>query len=162
MNDTPQYSIHIPVELKLINPRNGFEPPTYATPGAAALDLVANIDAPIHLVPGDAPVLVPTGIAIYLRNPNYAALILPRSGRGHKEGVILGNGTGLIDSDYQGELFVSAWARPNGDKPAPIIEPGERFAQLMVVPVMRLACTVVEEFTPSARGEGGFGSTGKR
>lgn len=149
----------IPVELKLLRMIDTV--PTYGTPGAAGIDLVAAINNPILLSAGGESVLVPTGIAINIKDPNYCAVILPRSGQGHKEGLILGNGVGLIDSDYQGELFVSAWARPNGDKPAPIIMPGQRLAQLVFKPIVHARFEIVSEFDASERGEGGFGSTGK-
>ena len=133
----------------------------YGTPGAAGIDLRACIDMPIMLFRGGKPVLIPTGIAIHIKDPNYAAVILPRSGLGHKEGIILGNGTGLIDSDYQGELFVSLWARPHGDSPNPIIQPGDRIAQLVSQPIVHLQPNWVFSFEEiSDRGEGGFGSTG--
>ena len=131
--------------------------PAYATPGSAGLDLRACLDAPITLEP-NAWQLVGTGIAIHLADPGYAALILPRSGLGHKHGIVLGNLVGLIDSDYQGELKVSAWNRSNT---AFVLQPMERLAQLVIVPVVQAAFNVVEAFTASERGEGGYGSTGK-
>ena len=135
----------------------------YGTPGAAGIDLRACIDEPIILERGGMSVLIPTGIAVHIKDPNYAAIILPRSGLGHKEGVILGNGTGLIDSDYQGELFVSACARPHGDSPNPIIKPGDRIAQLVFQPIVHIQPNWVNSFEEdSERGEGGFGSTGKQ
>ena len=134
----------------------------YGTPGSAGVDLIACIDAPIMLERGGKSVLIPTGIAIHIKDPNYCAEILPRSGMGHKEGLVLGNGTGLIDSDYQGELFISAWARPHGSKPAPIIKPGDRLAQLVFAPIVRAIPQWVTEFSNATeRGTGGFGSTGK-
>ena len=131
--------------------------PTYATTGSAGLDLRAVIDAPIDLAPGGAT-LIPTGMAIHIDNPGFAAMILPRSGLGHKHGIVLGNLVGLIDSDYQGPLMVSCWNRGN----APYtIEPGERIAQLVVVPVVQVDLQLVQEFTATARGAGGFGSSGR-
>jgi dUTP pyrophosphatase len=131
--------------------------PAYATPGSAGLDLRACLDAPLNLLP-NAWQLVPTGIAIYLKDPNFAAMILPRSGLGHKHGIVLGNLVGLIDSDYQGQLMVSAWTRSNH---AFTIEPMERIAQLLILPVVQARFQVVAEFPPSQRGEAGYGSTGK-
>jgi len=131
--------------------------PTYATPGSAGLDLRACINEPLTLLP-NAWQLVPTGIAIWIKDPGYAALILPRSGLGHKHGIVLGNLVGLIDSDYQGQLMVSAWNRSDT---AFTIEPMERIAQLMIVPVLQAQFNVVTEFPASQRGEGGYGSTGK-
>jgi dUTP pyrophosphatase len=131
--------------------------PQYATAGAAGLDLRACIDDAIHLAPGDVQ-LVPTGLAIHIADPGYAALILPRSGLGHKHGVVLGNLVGLIDSDYQGQLMVSCW---NRGRDRFTIQPLERIAQLVIVPVMQVAWNVVPSFEASARGAGGFGSTGK-
>jgi dUTP pyrophosphatase len=131
--------------------------PAYATPGSAGLDLRACLDAPITLEP-NAWQLVGTGIAIHLADPAYAALILPRSGLGHKHGIVLGNLVGLIDSDYQGELKISAWNR--SDTPF-VLEPMERLAQLVIVPVVQAQFRVVTEFAASQRGEGGYGSTGK-
>jgi dUTP pyrophosphatase len=131
--------------------------PAYATPGAAGLDLRACVDTELALAPG-ATQLVPTGIAIHLADPGLAAMILPRSGLGHKHGIVLGNLVGLIDSDYQGQLFVSVWNR-GGD--TFVIQPLDRIAQLIVVPVVQLAFRVVEAFDASDRGSGGFGSTGR-
>ena len=131
--------------------------PAYATPGSAGLDLRACLDAPLTLAP-NAWQLVPTGIAIWLKDPGFAAMILPRSGLGHKHGIVLGNLVGLIDSDYQGQLMVSAWNRSDV---AFTIAPMERLAQLVIVPVVQAQFNVVAEFPPSARGEGGYGSTGK-
>jgi dUTP pyrophosphatase len=131
--------------------------PTYATPGSAGLDLRACLDTPLTLEANQWK-LVPTGIAIYLKDPGYAALILPRSGLGHKHGIVLGNLVGLIDSDYQGQLMVSAW---NRSAVSFTIDPMERIAQLVIVPVMQASFRVVEDFPLSARGEGGYGSTGK-
>jgi dUTP pyrophosphatase len=132
-------------------------PPTYGSSGAAGLDLRACLDAPLEVLP-DTTHLVPTGIAIHLDDPGYAALILPRSGLGHKHGIVLGNLVGLIDSDYQGELMVSVWNRSG----TPFtIAPLERIAQLVIVPVVQARFTEVPAFTPSERGAGGFGSTGR-
>ena len=145
------------VELKILNPKMADQLPQYATAGAAGLDLRACLDAPVVLQPGEV-YLVPTGIAIHLANPAYAAVLLPRSGLGHKHGIVLGNLVGLIDSDYQGELKVSLW---NRGKEAFTVEPMARIAQMVIVPVVQAAFKVVEEFAESERGEGGFGSTGK-
>ena len=145
------------IDVKIIDSRLQGNLPNYATTGSAGLDLRACLSAPLTLA-ANAWQLVPTGIAIYLNNPNYAALILPRSGLGHKHGIVLGNLVGLIDSDYQGQLMVSAWNR--SDVPF-TIEPMERIAQLMIVPVVQAEFNVVQEFPASARGEGGYGSTGK-
>lgn len=131
--------------------------PAYATPGSAGLDLRACLDAPLTLQP-NAWQLVPTGISVYIRDPGYAALILPRSGLGHKHGIVLGNLVGLIDSDYQGQLMVSAW---NRSPAAFTLEPMERLAQLVIVPVVQAQFNVVTEFEATERGEGGYGSTGK-
>lgn len=145
------------VDLKILDARLRENMPAYATPGSAGLDLRACIDAPITLEPGQWQ-LIPTGMAIYLKDPGYAAMILPRSGLGHKHGIVLGNLVGLIDSDYQGEIFVSAWNRGHN---AFTIQPMERIAQLVIVPVLQVGFNVVEEFGHSERGAGGFGSTGK-
>jgi dUTP pyrophosphatase len=146
------------VDIKILDARLKNNLPAYATPGSAGLDLRACLNEPLTLQP-NAWQLVPTGIAMWLRDPNYAALILPRSGMGHKHGIVLGNLVGLIDSDYQGQLMVSCWNRsPN----AFTIEPMERIAQLMIVPVAQATFQVVEEFPPTQRGEGGYGSTGKQ
>lgn len=131
--------------------------PHYATPGAAGMDLRACIEAPVHVHPGETT-LIPTGIAIHLADPGMAAMILPRSGLGHKHGIVLGNLVGLIDSDYQGQIFVSLW---NRGKEAFLLNPLDRIAQLVVVPVLQVAFNVVENFEESHRGAGGFGSTGK-
>ena len=146
------------IDVKIIDPRLADNLPAYATPGSAGLDLRACLSEPLTLAP-NAWQLIPTGIAIYLEDPGFAALILPRSGLGHKHGIVLGNLVGLIDSDYQGQLMVSAW---NRSAVAFTIEPMERIAQLMVVPVVQAEFNVVSEFAPSDRGEGGYGSTGKR
>jgi dUTP pyrophosphatase len=145
------------VDVRILDPRMQDQLPAYATPGSAGLDLRACIEAPITLEP-NAWQLVGTGIAIHLADPGYAALILPRSGLGHKHGIVLGNLVGLIDSDYQGELKVSAWNRSNTPF---VLQPMERLAQLMIVPVVQAQFRVVGEFPPSERGEGGYGSTGK-
>ncbi|MEW6465410.1 MAG: dUTP diphosphatase [Pseudomonadota bacterium] len=146
------------IELKILDPRMAERLPTYATPGSAGLDLRACLDAPLALAP-NACALVPTGLAIHIADPGYAALILPRSGLGHKHGIVLGNLVGLIDSDYQGQLMVSAWNR--SDTPF-TIEPMERIAQLVVVPVVQAQFRVVKAFgAASARGAGGYGSTGR-
>lgn len=145
------------IDVQIIDPRMREQLPQYATPGSAGLDLRACLVGPLTLQP-NAWQLVPTGIAIYLADPGYAALILPRSGLGHKHGIVLGNLVGLIDSDYQGQLMVSAWNR--SDVPF-TIEPMERIAQLVIVPVMQAQFNVVDEFPPTQRGAGGYGSTGK-
>ncbi|MDP1954287.1 MAG: dUTP diphosphatase [Polaromonas sp.] len=145
------------IDVKIIDERLRDNLPAYATPGSAGLDLRACLTEPLTLQP-NAWQLVPTGLAIYLYNPGYAAMILPRSGLGHKHGIVLGNLVGLIDSDYQGQLMVSAWNRSDT---AFTIEPMERIAQLVIVPVIQAEFHVVESFAPSERGEGGYGSTGK-
>ena len=146
------------IDVKILDARLHEQMPAYATPGSAGLDLRACLDAPLTLAP-NAWQLVPTGMAIYLQDPAYAALILPRSGLGHKHGIVLGNLVGLIDSDYQGQLMVSAW---NRSETAFTIEPMERIAQLMIVPVVQAEFNLVSEFEATQRGEGGYGSTGKR
>ena len=145
------------IDVKILDPRLNDQLPSYATPGSAGLDLRACLTEPLTLQP-NAWQLVPTGMAIYLEDPAYAALILPRSGLGHKHGIVLGNLVGLIDSDYQGQLMVSAW---NRSTTAFTIEPMERIAQLVIVPVVQAQFNVVSEFSASQRGEGGYGSTGK-
>ena len=145
------------LDVKILYARLKDNLPAYGTPGAAGLDLRACLDAPLVLEPG-ASQLVPAGIAIHIGDPGYAAIILPRSGLGAKHGIVLGNLTGLIDSDYQGQIFVSLW---NRSQAAFTVNPMERIAQLVVVPVAQVEWNVVEEFTASARGAGGFGSTGK-
>ena len=145
------------VNLKIIDKRMQDQLPSYATEGSAGLDLRACIDQEITLQPGQTE-LIPTGLAIHLDNPGYAAMILPRSGLGHKHGIVLGNLVGLIDSDYQGELMVSVWNR--GDQEF-ALKPMERLAQLVIVPVQQVQFNVVDEFDQSDRGAGGFGSTGK-
>lgn len=147
----------IKIDIKIIDARMTDQLPAYATAGSAGLDLRACLEAPLTLQ-ANAWQLVPTGIAIYLKDPNFAAIILPRSGLGHKHGIVLGNLVGLIDSDYQGQLMVSAWNRSDV---AFTIEPMERIAQLVIVPVVQAQFNVVTEFPASARGEGGYGSTGK-
>ena len=145
------------IDVKILDDRLRGQLPQYATPGSAGLDLRACLDAPLTLAPG-ATALVPSGIAIHLADPGLAAVILPRSGLGHKHGIVLGNLVGLIDSDYQGQIFVSTWNRGN----APfVLEPMERLAQLVVVPVVQVGFNVVAEFGASRRGAGGFGSTGR-
>ena len=145
------------IDLKILDPRIASQLPQYATPGSAGLDLRACLDAPVTLEPG-ATTLIPTGIAIHVADPGLAAVILPRSGLGHKHGIVLGNLVGLIDSDYQGPLMVSCW---NRGREAFTVQPFERIAQLVIVPVVQAAFRVVEEFGASERGEGGFGSTGR-
>jgi dUTP pyrophosphatase len=145
------------VELKILDARLHNMMPAYATAGSAGLDLRACIEHTQTLHPGETT-LIPTGMAIHLSDPGYAAMILPRSGLGHKHGIVLGNLVGLIDSDYQGQLLVSCW---NRGKETFILNPLERIAQLVIVPVVQADFKVVEEFTASERGEGGFGSTGK-
>ena len=148
-----------PLKVRILDPRLGaeFPLPAYATAGSAGLDLRACVDAPLVLSPGAAQ-LLPTGLSIWLEDPGLASVILPRSGLGHKHGIVLGNLVGLIDSDYQGPLMVSCWNRGN----APYtIEPGERIAQLVVVPVVQVDLQVVQEFTATERGAGGFGSSGR-
>jgi dUTP pyrophosphatase len=147
------------LDVKILDARLRDAMPAYATAGSAGLDLRACLDEPLTLAP-NAWQLVPTGMAMHLKDPAYAALILPRSGLGHKHGIVLGNLVGLIDSDYQGQLMVSAW---NRSRVAFTIEPMERIAQLVIVPVVQAQFRVVDEFTQaSERGEGGYGSTGKR
>lgn len=146
------------IDIKLLDPRLQTHPPAYATPGSAGLDLRACLDKPLILHPGDST-LVPSGMAIHLDDPGLAAMILPRSGLGHKHGIVLGNLVGLIDSDYQGQVFVSVW---NRGRTSFTLQPMERMAQLVIVPVLQVGFRVVDEFTASERGEGGFGSTGKR
>lgn len=145
------------IDVKLLDERLKQHPPSYATGGSAGLDLRACIDAPIVLHAGDSA-LVPTGMAIHLADPGLAAMVLPRSGLGHKHGIVLGNLVGLIDSDYQGQIFVSLW---NRGRDAFTVQPMERIAQLVVVPVLQVGFNVVDSFEESNRGEGGFGSTGK-
>jgi dUTP pyrophosphatase len=146
------------IDLKILDPRMKDFLPAYATGGSAGLDLRACIDAPLTLEPGQT-VLVPTGLAIHIGDPGYAAMILPRSGLGHKNGIVLGNLVGLIDSDYQGQLMVSTWNRGQSTF---TLQPMDRLAQLVVVPVVQVGFNLVEEFPSSDRGDGGFGSTGKQ
>jgi deoxyuridine 5'-triphosphate nucleotidohydrolase len=155
MNHTTRH----PLKVRILDARIGreFPLPAYATAGSAGLDLRACLDAPLTLAPGRAE-MVPTGLAIYVEDPGLAAVILPRSGLGHKHGIVLGNLVGLIDSDYQGQLMVSVWNR--GSEPF-TIQPGERIAQLVVVPVVQVELQVVEDFTTTARGAGGFGHSGR-
>lgn len=145
------------IAVKILDERLREQMPAYATPGSAGLDLRACVDAPLTIEPGSTH-LIPTGLAIHIADAGYAALILPRSGLGHKHGIVLGNLVGLIDSDYQGQLMVSTWNR--GDT-AFVLNPMERLAQLVIVPVMQVGFDLVEEFADSERGAGGFGSTGK-
>jgi dUTP pyrophosphatase len=148
------------VEVKLLDPRFGdtWPLPAYATDASAGLDLRAAIESPLVLEPGDTA-LVPSGISLHLGDPQLCAVVLPRSGLGHRHGIVLGNGTGLIDADYQGPLLISVWNRGHA---AFTIEPGDRIAQLVVLPVVRVSLQVVDTFADSARGAGGFGHTGVR
>jgi dUTP pyrophosphatase len=152
--------VHHVLELKVLDARFGADwpLPAYATAASAGLDLRAALDATLVLEPGDTA-LVPSGLAIHLGDPNLCAVILPRSGLGHKHGIVLGNGTGLIDADYQGPLLVSVW---NRGREAFTMQPGDRIAQLVVLPIVRATLQVVDEFEASARGSGGFGHTGVR
>ena len=147
------------LQVRILDPRVGseFPLPQYATPGSAGLDLRACLDSPLTLAPGQAQ-LIPTGIAIHLDDPGLAAVLLPRSGLGHKHGIVLGNLVGLVDSDYQGQVMVSCW---NRGQSAFTIEPGERIAQMVVVPVVQVDFEIVAEFDLSHRGDGGFGSSGR-
>ncbi len=147
------------IELKILDARigNEFPLPEYATPGSAGLDLRACLDASVELVPGDTK-LIPTGLAIHIADPGLCATILPRSGLGHKHGIVLGNLVGLIDSDYQGQLMVSVWNRGNTTF---TIQPGERIAQLVFMPVVQASFNIVDDFDTSERGESGFGSSGR-
>lgn len=146
------------IQVKILDPRihNEFGLPHYATDGSAGLDLRACVDTPLTLEPGQTE-LIPSGIAVYIEDPSLAAMLLPRSGLGHKHGVVLGNLVGLIDSDYQGQVFVSCWNR-SGKRF--IIEPGERIAQMVIVPIVQASFNVVDEFAETDRGAGGFGHTG--
>jgi dUTP pyrophosphatase len=148
------------IQLKILDERIGttFPLPHYATDGAAGMDLRACLQESLELLPGEAR-LIPTGIAVHIADPSIAAVLLPRSGLGHKHGIVLGNLVGLIDSDYQGQVFVSCWNR--GNTPF-VVEVGERLAQMMFVPVVQVAFEVVEEFQTSRRGEGGFGHSGRK
>ena len=145
------------IDLKVLDERMAEHLPAYATPGSAGLDLRACLDAPLVLAPGQSQ-LIPTGLSIHIGDPGLAAMILPRSGLGHKHGIVLGNLVGLIDSDYQGQLMVSAWNRSDT---AFTIEPMERIAQLVIVPVVQAEFRIVEAFPPTERGVGGYGSTGR-
>lgn len=147
----------IPVQIKQLHPDTQI--PSYATLGSAGLDLRAMISEPMYLHPGQT-ILIPTGLAFYLADPAYAAFLLPRSGLGHKHGIVLGNLVGLADSDYQGEMMISAWNR-NHDGEAYCVQPGERIAQMVIMAVEHALFEVVEEFTPTERGAGGFGSSGR-
>ena len=149
-----------PLQVKLLDPRFGdaWPLPAYATEASAGMDLRAAIEAPMALEPGDAA-LLPSGIAIHIADPGLCAVVLPRSGLGHRHGIVLGNGTGLIDADYQGPLLISVW---NRGREAFTIEPGDRIAQLVVMPIARVSLQVVDTFIDSARGAGGFGHTGVR
>lgn len=155
-----QQGVDRALKVRILDARIGkeFPLPAYATSGSAGLDLRACLDAPLKLAPGKAE-LVPTGLAIHLDDPGLAAMILPRSGLGHKHGVVLGNLVGLIDSDYQGQLMVSCWNRGATEF---IVQPGERIAQMVIVPVVQVRLEVVDDFATSARGAGGFGHTGTR
>ena len=146
------------IDVKILDPRMKDQLPAYATPGSAGLDLRACIDAPMVIEAGQT-VLIPTGLAIHVADPGYAAMILPRSGMGHKNGIVLGNLVGLIDSDYQGQLMISTW---NRSQSAFTLQPLDRLAQLVIVPVMQVAFNVVDDFDASDRGAGGFGSTGQQ
>ena len=148
------------IQLKILDPRlgNEFPLPHYATDGSAGMDMRACLDAPLELAPGDTH-LIPTGLAIHVADTGLAAVLLPRSGLGHKHGIVLGNLVGLIDSDYQGQVFVSCW---NRGKNTFIVEPGERVAQMVIVPVVRAELEIVEDFDASERGAGGFGHTGRQ
>ena len=151
---------HHALQIKLLDPRFGdaWPLPAYATESSAGLDLRAALDAPLELAPGDTA-LIPSGLAIHLADPHLCAVILPRSGLGHRHGIVLGNGTGLIDADYQGPLLISTW---NRGSEAYAIAPGDRIAQLVVLPIVRASLQVVDTFEESARGTGGFGHTGVR
>ena len=151
---------HHALQVRLLDPRHGTQwpLPAYATEASAGLDLRAAIDAPLELAPGDAA-LVPSGLSIHVADPGLCAVVLPRSGLGHKHGIVLGNGTGLIDADYQGPLLISAWNR--GSEPY-TVQPGDRIAQLVLLPIVRASLQVVDTFEDSGRGVGGFGHTGLR
>lgn len=156
----PVPAASMPLEVKLLDPRFGdsWPMPAHATDASAGIDLRAALDTALTLEPGDTA-LVPSGLAIHIGDPQVCAVILPRSGLGHRHGIVLGNGTGLIDADYQGPLLISVW---NRGREAFIIQPGDRIAQLVLLPIVRAELHVVDTFQPSARGEGGFGHTGVR
>jgi dUTP pyrophosphatase len=158
-NETPT-PVVVPVELKVLDARlSGWGLPAYQTAMAAAIDLCACIDEPLHILSDDPAILIPAGFAIHINDPNLAAVILPRSGTGHKRGLVLGNGTGLIDADYTGPIMISIWNRNPFAKI--VIQPGERIAQMVFLPIVRARFDLVEAFSKdSARGAGGFGSTG--
>jgi len=148
------------IQLKILDPRlgNEFPLPHYATAGAAGLDMRACVDAPLEIAPGETH-LIPTGLAIHIEEAGLAAMLLPRSGLGHKHGIVLGNLVGLIDSDYQGQVYVSCWNRGNASF---VVEPGERIAQMVIVPVVHADFEIVDDFVASDRGAGGFGHTGRK
>ncbi len=147
------------IQLRILDPRLGdeFPMPHYATDGAAGMDMRACVESPLEIAPGQAE-LIPTGMAIHIQEPGLAAMLLPRSGLGHKHGIVLGNLVGLIDSDYQGQVFISCWNRGQASF---TVQPGERIAQMVIVPVVHADFEVVEEFSATQRGEGGFGHTGR-
>ena len=145
------------IDIKILDTRLQTQLPSYATPGSAGLDLRACTEQPLAVQPGETQ-LIPTGIAIHIADPSYAAVVLPRSGLGHKHGIVLGNLVGLIDSDYQGQIFVSCWNRGQTEF---LLNPMERIAQLVIIPVVQARFNIVENFEVSHRGEGGFGSTGR-
>ena len=156
MQDSPNRKI---IDLKVLDKRIGdtFDMPDYQTSGSAGIDLLACLDEPLTIQPGDTE-LIPSGIAVYIRDPSLAAVLLPRSGLGHKKGLVLGNLVGLIDSDYQGQVFISCW---NRGKESCVIEPGMRLAQMVFLPIQQVNFSLVESFEESDRGEGGFGHTGE-
>ena len=156
MQDSPNRKI---IDLKVLDKRIGdtFDMPDYQTSGSAGIDLLACLDEPLTIQPGDTE-LIPSGIAVYIRDPSLAAVLLPRSGLGHKKGLVLGNLVGLIDSDYQGQVFISCW---NRGKESCVIEPGMRLAQMVFLPIQQGNFNLVESFEESDRGEGGFGHTGE-
>ena len=156
MQDNPNRKI---IDLKVLDKRIGdtFDMPDYQTSGSAGIDLLACLDEPLKIQPGDTE-LIPSGIAVYIRDPSLAAVLLPRSGLGHKKGLVLGNLVGLIDSDYQGQVFISCW---NRGKESCVIEPGMRLAQMVFLPIQQVNFNLVESFEESDRGEGGFGHTGE-
>ena len=156
MQESPNRKI---IDLKVLDKRIGdtFDMPDYQTSGSAGIDLLACLDEPLTIQPGDTE-LIPSGIAVYIRDPSLAAVLLPRSGLGHKKGLVLGNLVGLIDSDYQGQVFISCW---NRGKESCVIEPGMRLAQMVFLPIQQVNFNLVESFEESDRGEGGFGHTGE-